>query len=183
MKRSQRTIKKELGVRTLIKKFRFYICAPSKGDYARGENRPNVDCILCSIAGGDPNVQQKVVYRNNENMVVLNIYPYNPGHLLIFPIRHIEDFEGLSEEEIFSLFTLSQKSVKLLKEVYHPQGFNIGVNQGESAGASIKHFHIQVVPRYNSEIGFMETINGTRVVVETLDETLRKLRSKASILE
>ncbi|MFB0560165.1 MAG: HIT family protein [Candidatus Lokiarchaeia archaeon] len=167
----------------MIKKFRSYICAPSKGDYARGDNRPKVDCILCSIAEGNPEVQQKIIYRNDENMVVLNIYPYNPGHLLIFPIRHVEDFEELSEEEICSLFILTQKSVKLLKEVYHPQGFNIGVNQGDAAGASVKHFHIQVVPRYSSEIGFMETINGTRVVVETLDETIKKLRSKANILE
>lgn len=167
----------------MIKKFRSYIHVPGKGDYARGENRPKVDCILCSIAKGNPEVEQKIVYQNDENMVVLNIYPYNPGHLLIFPIKHIENFEELSEEEICSLFILTQKSVKLLKEVYHPQGFNIGVNQGEAAGASVKHFHIQVVPRYSSEIGFMETINGTRVVVENLDETLEKLRSKANILK
>jgi len=167
----------------LIKKFRSYICVPSKSGYARGENRPDVDCILCSIASGDPRVQQKIIFRNEENMVVLNIYPYNPGHLLIFPIRHVEDFEELSKQEICSLFLLTQKAVRLLKEVYHPQGFNIGINQGEAAGASVRHFHIQVVPRYNSEIGFMETINGTRVIVETLDETLRKLKSKASILE
>jgi len=169
--------------RRLIKKFRSYICVPSKGNYARGENRPKVDCILCSIAERNPEVQQKIVYENKDYMVVLNIYPYNPGHLLIFPIRHVEDFEELSSEEVSGLFLLTQKSVRLLKEVYHPHGFNIGINQGEAAGASVKHFHIQVVPRYHSEIGFMETINGTRVVVETLDETLRKLRSKASILD
>jgi ATP adenylyltransferase len=167
----------------LIKKFRSYIGVPSKASYARGKDRPDVDCILCSIAEGNPKVQQKIVYRNSENMVVLNIYPYNPGHLLIFPIRHAEDFEELSEEEILGLFLLTQKSVKLLKEVYEPQGFNIGINQGEAAGASVKHFHIQVVPRYSSEIGFMETINSTRVIVETLDETLKKLKSKVSILE
>jgi ATP adenylyltransferase len=166
-----------------MKKFRSYISVPSKANYARGEDRPNVDCILCSIAEGDPKVQQKIVYRNNENMVALNIYPYNPGHLLIFPIRHVENFEKLGEEALCSLFLLTQKSVKLLKEVYHPQGFNIGVNQGEAAGASVKHFHIQVVPRYNSEIGFMETINSTRIIVETLDESLKKLKSKASILD
>ncbi|MGQ9721716.1 MAG: HIT family protein [Candidatus Jordarchaeum sp.] len=163
----------------MIKKFRSYICVPSKGDYARGDNRPKVDCILCSIIEGNPEVQQKIIYKNNETMVVLNIYPYNPGHLLIFPIKHVENFEELSEEEICNLFLMAQKSVKLLKEVYHPQGFNIGINQGEAAGASVKHFHIQIVPRYTSEIGFMETINGTRVVVETLEETLKKLRSKA----
>jgi diadenosine tetraphosphate (Ap4A) HIT family hydrolase len=167
----------------LIKKFRSYISVPSKANYARGKDRPKVACILCSIAEGDPQVQQKIVYRNNENMVVLNIYPYNPGHLLIFPIRHVEKFEELSEDALHSLFLLTQKSVKLLKQVYHPQGFNIGVNQSEAAGASVKHFHIQVVPRYNNEIGFMETINSTRVIVETLDETLKKLKSRAKILE
>ncbi|WXG40986.1 MAG: HIT domain-containing protein [Candidatus Freyarchaeum deiterrae] len=167
----------------MIKKFRSYISVPSKANYARGKERPNVTCILCSVAAGDPKVKQKIVYRNNENMVALNIYPYNPGHLLIFPIKHVEKFEKLSEESLYSLFLLTQKSVRLLEEVYHPQGFNIGVNQGETAGASIKHFHIQVVPRYNSEIGFMETINSTRIIVETLDETLLKLKSKASILD
>lgn len=162
-------------------RFPSYILVPEKADYVRGE-RPKVDCILCAIARGDPAVESLVVYRGGGFMVVLNKYPYNPGHLMVFPERHVEGIEDLNGEEVKQLFTLVQKAVRLLKEVYNPHGFNIGVNQGRAAGASIQHLHVHVVPRYLGELSFID-LTGSRVIVENLKTTLEKLKAKADAFE
>ncbi|MHA1605999.1 MAG: HIT family protein [Candidatus Freyarchaeota archaeon] len=162
-------------------RFPHYILIPEKGEYVRGK-RPDVDCIFCAIAREDPKVPSKLVYKNKDFMVLLNIYPYNPGHLMVAPVKHVENLEELNEEEIKGLFVLVQRSIKLLREVYNPHGFNIGINQGKAAGASINHLHVHVVPRYLGELGFID-LSGSRIIVENLEVTLRKLKSKVALLE
>ncbi len=161
-------------------RFPSYILIPDKAEYVRGK-RPEVDCILCAIARRDPRVESMILHEKDRFMIVLNKYPYNPGHLMVFPVRHVEGLEELDEEEVKHLFILVQKSIKLLREVYSPHGFNVGINQGKAAGASINHLHVHVVPRYLGELSFID-LAGSRVLVENLKTSFEKLKSKAEIV-
>jgi ATP adenylyltransferase len=157
---------------------------PWKNAYVQKKNsKKSGECVFCKLVKRDPDVISNEIYRNDMALVALNLYPYNPGHCLVIPLSHKAKFSELSEDEIFHVFKLAQKVVKLLEELYYPHGFNIGFNEGRAAGASIDHFHIQIVPRYNGDIGFMELLSGSRVLVENLDETLQKLRKNAHRLK
>ncbi len=142
-----------------------HLFIPSKINYVRGK-RPEVDCILCAITAHDKRVVDSTVFHNYLMTITLNIYPYNPGHLMIFPNRHIEDLTELSGEEVSEMHRLTVLAVNILKELYHPQGFNIGYNLGESSGASVKHLHRHIVPRYKSELGFVDILAGSKIYVE-----------------
>lgn len=136
-----------------------------KLSYARGE-RPPVDCILCAVAQDDPRVDNLIVCRQEAHYVTLNLYPYNPGHLMVVPKRHVEDIRELSEDEVMALHRLQVLTLKVLEAEYHPGGFNIGYNMGGASGASIPHLHLQIVPRYRSELGFFDILSDSRTVVE-----------------
>lgn len=135
-------------------------------------------CVFCEIAKGNKEIPQKVVYRDNEIMVLMNIYPYNTGHLQVVPVRHVESLEELGETEYVKLWDFVKKSVLLLKNVLKPKGFNIGVNLGEEAGASIKHLHVHIVPRFQRDFGFMEILAHTKVIPADLDELYKQLKEK-----
>ncbi len=154
------------------------LTVPWRGEYVRGE-RPEGG-ILCTVReGADPDYE---VYRDDHAMVVLNIYPYNPGHLLIIPLRHVETLADLRPDERSSFYTLMERGVQLREEVFTPKGFNIGINQGVFSGASIPHLHAHVVPRYPNEMGFMDIAAGTRIQLEPLDTVVEKLRARRDIL-
>ena len=140
--------------------------SPDKLAYAQGD-RPKVDCILCASYKGVEGVDEIIVHRDQNFFVTLNLYPYNPGHVMIVPNRHTETMEDFSEDEILELYGLQKLSIGVLKEMYNPRGFNMGYNMGEFSGASIAHFHFHIVPRYRSEMGFLDVINGTRIIVES----------------
>jgi len=161
---------------------RSILWVPWKGSYITGP-KPPVKCILCAAKNKDPKVKIFEIFRNADFLVLLNLYPYNPGHILIVPIRHIENIEDLTENENRELMRLIQQVILLLKRVYNPHGFNIGFNIGRSSGASISHLHAHVVPRFFGDQGFMETIGDVRVIVEDLQTTLEKLKPHISILK
>lgn len=108
-------------------------------------------------------------------MVVLNLYPYNPAHMMIAPSRHITKFIELTKEEIIHLFRIVQGLQNLLDYLYNPKGYNLGMNQGREAGASIEHLHFHLVPRYVNELGYIDIIGNTRVVVESLEAVKKKV--------
>jgi ATP adenylyltransferase len=108
----------------------------------------------------------------------MNLYPYNSGHVMIYPLRHIESICDLSDEEAADIHKISADSVRILTDELGPTGFNIGYNIGENSGASIKHLHLHIVPRYNNELGFAEVIAGKRVCVVDPVSLLEKLRAK-----
>jgi len=152
-----------------------YLFTPDKLNYIIGE-RPKVDCILCAVVNGDKSVKSLEVHRDKNFIVSVNLYPYNLGHIIIFPVRHIEDIISFSEEEIIELHNLQIMSIKVIKKLYNATSFNIGYNIGEASGASIKHLHLHVVPRYLREAGFLDILNGCRLIVESPTETVRKLK-------
>jgi len=144
-----------------------------KLSYVSGEKPES--CILCLIRDGDPHVRDLTVYRDDLFIVSVNLYPYNPGHIIIFPVRHVEDIRDYSAAEERHHNRISRFFLDVLDGVYHPFGYNIGFNMGLSAGASISHLHYHIIPRYPREIGIADLIAGKRVLVEDPRETRRRL--------
>ena len=148
---------------------------PNKMPYAKGKNRPDVPCILCAIVERNEKVERLEVHRTELFTISLNLYPYSPGHLMIFPNRHIVDTRELTNDEVYNLHQLQCLSFDVLTRAYQPKGFNVGYNMGESSGASIAHLHLHVVPRYPRELGFMDVIGGARIIIEDPNATQEKL--------
>ena len=159
--------------------FKKHLQAQDKFDYVTGKAKPKVDCILCSIIKDSKEVKSLKLYQDGIGAVSLNLYPYNPGHLMVFPIRHVIDFRDLTDKEILHLSDLIKKSQNMLSELYNLEGFNIGMNIGNFSGASILHLHIHIVPRYKNELGYIDIIGKTRVVVESVSEVFEKLKKSA----
>ena len=153
------------------KNFKNYLYV-DKIDYVKEKKQEN--CIFCDLKL----LQDTLIHEYDDFLIVLNKYPFNPGHLMIIPKRHIEDIDELSEVEFFKLFQLLKLCKKLLIKTHNPHGFNIGLNIGEVAGGSVRHLHVHVVPRYKSELNFLEVTVGTRVIVEKLEDTLKKIKDE-----
>lgn len=131
-------------------------------------------CVFCDLPHGEES--ERILARADLGYVVLNKFPYNPGHLLVVPWRHTGDVEDLTPEENAGLQVLLQRSVRALREESDPHGFNIGMNLGRVAGAGIPdHLHWHVVPRWSGDTNFMPVVGGTRVLPELLAETARRL--------
>jgi ATP adenylyltransferase len=133
-------------------------------------------CIFCLIRDRHPSVTDLSVHRDNLFIVTVNLYPYNPGHLLIFPTRHTEDIRNYTPEEEQRLNELTRYFLDIADMVHQPVGYNIGYNMGHSAGASIDHLHLHLIPRYPHETGIADLIAGKRVLVEEPRETARRIR-------
>ncbi|OHD66713.1 MAG: HIT family hydrolase [Spirochaetes bacterium RBG_13_51_14] len=145
--------------------------------YVKGD-KPKVECILCAIRDGNPDVRSLEITRRDGFIVSVNLYPFNSGHLMIFPERHIEKLYELSDPEALAMHRLTADSLKILEEEFKPDGFNAGYNLGSHSGASIPHLHLHIVPRYNNEIGFLDVLAGTRIVVVDPVETRDRLRMR-----
>jgi ATP adenylyltransferase len=144
--------------------------------YLKGEKPEG--CILCMVAAESEEVERLVVHESASFIVSLNLYPYNPGHLLLFPRRHILDIRMLTGPERVELDALTDLCLAVLDETMKPSAYNIGYNMGLSAGASIEHLHLHIIPRYPREIGIAELIAGSRVLVQNPRDT-RELLSAA----
>jgi len=138
--------------------------ATTKLSYAKGD-RPAVDCILCGVRDRDPKVPNLTLLETNLSIVSVNLYPYNPGHLIIFPKRHIINFIELTDAEAVDINQLTKKSLSILEKKWSAQGFNLGYNLGKNSGGSIPHLHLHIVPRYPNEAGFLDVLADTRVVI------------------
>ena len=153
-----------------------HLFIPSKLGYIKGSERPKVDCILCSVCKNDPRVDNLVLWKNDVVAVSINLYPYTSGHTLIFPIRHITETTDFTDEEVLQMHKLQVFTIGVLKEYYNPSGFNIGYNVGYASGASIDHVHQHIVPRYPRELGFVDIISGSKILIEDPMVTLEKMR-------
>jgi ATP adenylyltransferase len=136
-------------------------------------------CIFCAAAqpGADASGAELVVARGKSCYVVLNLYPYNNGHLMVVPNRHVGSLAALEADELSELMTLTRDSEVALGEAYQPQGINVGINLGRPAGAGIvDHVHVHLVPRWTGDTNFMSVFGETRVLPETLGDTAARLR-------
>ncbi len=136
-------------------------------------------CILCEKPGQNNDVQNYILYRGSKNFIMMNSYPYNPGHLMVAPYRHVASLDELTDDERNEHFEIVSRSIRLLRQVFSPGGFNIGINMGKVAGAGIdEHVHTHIVPRWQGDTNFMPVVSSVRVVPEALAETYQKLRAK-----
>ena len=146
--------------------------------YIKGDERHST-CFLCDAAAAQPEDDESnlVVARGARAFVILNLYPYNTGHLMVAPYRHVGELEDLTHEEVDEIWSLTRRAVKAHRESSQPQGFNIGINLGQVAGAGVPgHFHMHVVPRWGGDTNFMPVLGDTKVLPEMLAETYQRLR-------
>jgi ATP adenylyltransferase len=144
-----------------------------KFEYVRG--RRYEGCILCGLVDGREELVDLTVTRSRSFSVSVNLYPYNPGHIMIYPLRHITDVRQLTAGEAAELHSLQHLFMDVLDELQQPAGYNLGYNMGGSAGGSIDHLHLHIIPRYQREVGIADLIAGKRVLVESPDDTRKRL--------
>jgi len=153
------------------------IWAPWRIQYILGEKPEG--CILCDKPIENKDTENYILYRGKNNFIMLNSYPYNPGHLLIAPYRHIANPEELTEEERNEHFELISRSLGVLKNAFNPGGFNIGANIGKVAGAGIEdHFHSHIVPRWQGDTNYIPVLADLRVIPQALSDTYQMLQGK-----
>jgi ATP adenylyltransferase len=135
------------------------------------------ECVLCMRGREAPAADNLVLYRGTNCYALMNLYPYNTGHLMIVPYQHTADLAGLDAVIAGELFDLTRRSVAAITAAMSPHGFNIGMNLGSTAGAGIHgHLHMHIVPRWNGDANFMPVIGGSKLIPEALDQTYAKLR-------
>jgi ATP adenylyltransferase len=136
----------------------------------------NTTCAVCEELAKPDGPENLIIFRGIRAFLILNRYPYTSGHLMIVPFQHESTLDALDEETRFELMDLTNQAIEALKSVYHPQGFNVGINIGEAAGAGItEHIHVHVVPRWVGDTNFMSSLGETRVMPETLGETYERV--------
>lgn len=136
-------------------------------------------CVFCLAQTKNDGKDNLIVERRNYSYVILNRYPYTSGHLMVVPFEHQSSLEGLPSETLVEMMELTINVIRVLRSVYNPQGFNIGVNIGEAAGAGIlDHVHMHIVPRWGGDTNFMSTLGEARVLPETLEDTYSRVKAK-----
>ncbi len=155
--------------------------APWRIEYIRSPKHDG--CIFCDFPKEKRDREKLILYRGERAFVIMNNYPYNPGHVMIAPYRHVGKWEDLNDEELLEIMKLSQLVIKALKRAMNPDGFNMGVNLGRVAGAGIDdHVHLHIVPRWNGDTNFMPVVDDTKVIPESLEETYNELKKEIDSL-
>ncbi len=152
--------------------------APWRARYISGMDAgQSPRCIFCEIQGGDDR-DKLILCRGRYCFVVMNLYPYNNGHLMVVPYRHVGELSELSDDERSELLHLAGRAVDAVREAMRADGFNLGINLGRAAGAGVEgHIHLHVVPRWNGDTNFMPVIGETKVISESLEDTYDKIKS------
>ena len=153
-----------------------HLWSPWRMEYVQRDKK-NDTCAFCEALEQEDGLNNLIVFRGESNFVILNRFPYTNGHLMVVPFKHtnsIEDLDGVSRAEMMEL---SSVCLSVLRELYWPQGFNIGINIGAAGGAGIReHVHLHVVPRWISDTNFMTSLGQTRVLPETLEESFHRIQ-------
>lgn len=153
-----------------------YLWSPWRMTYLE-DNEKIEGCIFCHAQGQPDGPKNLIAWRGSRAFVILNLYPYTSGHLMVVPFEHKPGLEELDPETRAELMELSARCMTVLRDLYHPQGFNMGVNIGEAAGAGVPgHVHVHIVPRWQGDTNFMSATASTRVLPEMLEDTYRRVR-------
>jgi ATP adenylyltransferase len=150
--------------------------APWRMRYVQGD-RGDAGCIFCLATEPGQDEKRYVLHRGEACFAMLNAFPYNSGHLMVSPIRHVASLADLDDDESLELMRLLQRALRAVRAAYRPDGVNIGVNEGEVAGAGFAgHVHVHVVPRWEADSNFMAVTAGTRVLPQSLEDSYAALR-------
>jgi len=151
--------------------------APWRLEYIKTTLDPKMSCFLCDAIINNTDRESLLLFRSKQTFVIMNRYPYNNGHLLVSPNKHIADLDDLTLEELTELFDLVRRAKGWLSKAYKPHGFNIGVNIGHVAGAGLpEHVHVHIVPRWDGDVNFMPVLGGVKVIPEGLQSSYDQLR-------
>lgn len=151
--------------------------SPWRSQYVRGKREEG--CIFCNKPREQKDKENYILLRGKSCYVMLNTFPYNNGHLMIAPYRHISSLEKMNSGESEEMVKLLHKMVKLLREALQPEGFNVGMNLGRAAGAGIvDHIHLHIVPRWVGDYNFMPCLSETKVIPEALEQTYNELKKR-----
>lgn len=149
---------------------------PWRMTYLRGDAPMSDGCLFCAVPH-EPDAQVHMLHRGQLCYVILNRYPYNNGHLMIVPYAHLASVEDMDSATTAEFMRLTQISLQVLRAAYQPQGFNVGANIGEAAGAGIAgHVHLHVVPRWGGDTSYLTVVGQTRTIPEWLDQTYQRLQ-------
>jgi ATP adenylyltransferase len=148
----------------------------TRGASAKDESEA---CIFCALPRRTDDAENFILHRAKFNYIILNLYPYTSGHLMIVPFAHLADLDAAAKEITDELMDLTKRAQTALRESYHPHGFNLGMNLGAAAGAGVAgHIHLHIMPRWAGDANFMTTVGETRVIPEDLRTTYDKLKGK-----
>ncbi|MBD3321256.1 MAG: HIT domain-containing protein [Chitinivibrionales bacterium] len=151
--------------------------APWRMTYIKGIGHDENTCVFCEAPKMDDDRKALVLYRGKVSFVILNLYPYNNGHMMVVPYMHTADMLALPDETSAEMWKLVCKCKEALTQAFHPDGFNIGLNQGRVAGAGIdQHIHMHIVPRWSGDTNFMPVVGETKVISQGLEETWDELK-------
>lgn len=154
-----------------------YLWSPWRMVYIQNHQKENC-CPLCAAVAESECAEPYVVVKSEHAYVILNRYPYTSGHLMVVPYEHVSTLDQLSSDTRAEMMELVNHAIKALQAVYRPEGFNVGMNIGEAAGAGIcDHVHMHVVPRWEGDTNFMSSLAQTRVLPETLEDTHRRIKA------
>lgn len=150
--------------------------APWRIEWVEREGPADAEtCVFCELPGRNADREALIVAESEGGYVLLNNYPYSPGHALVVPRRHTREFRELSGEELLIQGRLTQRTIDALETAMNPDGFNTGMNLGSAGGGSIGHLHTHVVPRWQGDTNFMAVIDETKVIVQALEDTYEAL--------
>ena len=146
---------------------------------SREERNPDVEgCVFCALAGRETDRENRIVARSEHAFVLLNNYPYNPGHLMVIPYEHTGEYDALDDAVLLDHARLKSRTFEALRSALGPDGFNAGLNLGRGSGGSItEHLHTHVVPRWEGDTNFMPIVSDTKVIVEALEDTYDALHA------
>ena len=152
-----------------------YLWTPWRYAYVSSAEKSS-GCVFCNAVKAGNDEAARIVYRGKNCFVILNAYPYTPGHVMIVPYAHLDELQKLPPEAANEMMALSQRMESVLRQLYTPDGVNLGMNIGKAAGAGIAgHIHMHVLPRWVADANFLSVVGETRVLPETLDETWTRM--------
>jgi ATP adenylyltransferase len=153
-----------------------HIWSPWRMKYIEN-NEKEEGCVFCNALTKEDSKENLIAFRGERAFVILNLYPYTSGHLMVVPFKHIATFEELDPATRAEMMELTSQSTTVLRKIYQPQAFNVGANIGEAAGAGVPgHVHIHIVPRWGADTNFMSVLGDTRVLPESIQDTYKRVR-------
>jgi ATP adenylyltransferase len=155
-----------------------FIWSPWRYDYLASAGKKSPSCVFCVEENRSHDAERLIVFRGSHNFIILNLFPYTSGHVMVAPYEHLDTIAVAKAEQLSEMMQLAQRCIGALQKLYRPEGFNIGMNLGQAAGAGIReHFHLHVVPRWVGDANFMSIVGETRVLPEELGQTYERLKS------
>ena len=157
-----------------------HLWAPWRMEYIENEiDKPGKKCIFCEFPKANDDEKYLIPFRSEKCFVILNKFPYNNGHVLVVPYLHSGNYLELPDDVLLDLQQTIQKTIRVMKNIMNPHGFNVGMNIGRTAGAGIdEHLHFHIVPRWDGDTNFMPIISETKVVSESLQKTFKKFQNE-----